>query len=173
MQIRLKWSKKNPGRVSWIPGSPPNVLCLLPYLPLHHRPNHCRHHHREISGWTYILVNIFSYPHHCSHHMPNYHWDVSNQTYVCQRLVISNISTIITTTNIPFWSPTPPGTVPPNSISPPVQQSWGNSGKICRHFPNTLSSLEHPKVSIWSSKFDSRLSTLFFVKGRYQWPHAA
>ena len=119
---RLKWSKKNPGRVSWIPGSPPNVLCLLPYLPLHHRPNHCRHHHREISGWTYILVNIFSYPHHCSHHMPNYHWDVSNQTYVCQRLVISNISTIITTTNIPFWSPTPPGTVPPNSISPPVKQ---------------------------------------------------
>ena len=60
--VLCKWGSndpKTPGRVTWLPGSPPNLLRLLPRVPLHHRPHHCRHHHREISGWKNILFDIF------------------------------------------------------------------------------------------------------------------
>ena len=100
--VLCKWGSndpKTPGRVTWLPGSPPNLLCLLPRVPLHHRPHHCRHHHREISGWKNILFDIFRCVLiTCPTIIAIY--QIKHVSLPCH--IQTNISTIISTTNITF-----------------------------------------------------------------------
>ena len=166
--------QKNPGRVAWLPGSPPNLLRLLPRLPLHHRPHHCRHHHREISGWKNILFNIFSYPHHCSHHMPHYHCDISNQACV----TVLSYSNKYQYRNHHHQHHLSEHRHHQALCRPTQYRLRSNSPgtTLARYVGTSLTLsllLNIPRYRYDHQRFDFCLSTLFFVKGLYQWPHAA